>query len=454
MDSTRSGPRSDGEAAAGSTPTWTWRDQQGHGESAHASHASGEHGTPRTVHDDWAATSGFQADSAQSEHSIASIATGPGSSYQASDRSWATESTRARTPTDSDWDHHEQIDEQFENDRRQPTRQEQEQARFRRLYKARTCRICLEVIEPTFEFDEEDEHEHEQGLPDAADADLDALGGVGAAAIGIRNRVIDSITAILPPFLQPSSISASLSSMAGRQPRVKYVPEDPADGRLISPCHCKGSQKYVHEGCVQRWRHAQPLAERNFWKCPTCGFEYRIQRLRWGRVVSNRFTRAFLTVLAFLLTLFILGFIADPLMDLWSDPTGTIVGSLAGFDDLDDDSPILSGIGSILHSGNDKYAAFEDDIDLSSSWSGHFLKGFFSLGIVGVVKTFLMVSPFTWWNLRGAGFGRGRRRNAGGRDRFNSMGWVFILVGAVTFLGVSCHPPASPINSFSMLTIL
>lgn len=301
------------------------------------------------------------------------------------------------------------------------------------MYKARTCRICLEVIEPTFNFDVDDEH-----ADDVPGAGVGDNGVIGAVAAGIGRRVVDKITSVLPPSLQPAAISASISNMTARKPSVKYISEDPNDGRLFSPCHCKGSQKYVHDGCLQRWRTAQPVAgNRNFWTCPTCGFEYRMQRLAWGRYISNRFTRAILTVTAFILTLFILGFIADPLMDLWSDPAGTVIGSLSDLNDYDDDLPILSGIWNMFSGSNTKHIVFEDDLDLDleSTWFGHFLKGFFSLGIVGVLKTALMVSPFTWWNLRGAGLGRGRRRAAGGRDRFDNMGWVFIFIGAATFLG-------------------
>ena len=90
----------------------------------------------------------------------------------------------------------------------------------------RTCRICLEVVHPTFEAPSEH----------------------------------------LPSAFQPT-------------PRVSYISSDPQDGRLLRPCKCKGSSKYVHEGCLQSWRHADPNSKRNFWQCPTCGFKYRLERV-------------------------------------------------------------------------------------------------------------------------------------------------------------------------------
>jgi hypothetical protein len=95
----------------------------------------------------------------------------------------------------------------------------------------RQCRICLETVQPTF--------------------------NVGS----------DS----LPGFLQ--------------SPGVVYQDET---GRLIRPCLCKGSSKYVHDACLQAWRHADPgYGKRNYWQCPTCGFKYRLARLGAGRFVGS-----------------------------------------------------------------------------------------------------------------------------------------------------------------------
>lgn len=110
----------------------------------------------------------------------------------------------------------------------------------------RTCRICLEVVQPNFNWPENAEN-----LPNAYQS----------------------------------------------KPTVTY---DSEDGRLIRPCKCKGSSKYVHEGCLQRWRHADPgYGRRNYWQCPTCGFQYQLERLRWGRWISSVGELAVHVVLSF-----------------------------------------------------------------------------------------------------------------------------------------------------------
>lgn len=95
----------------------------------------------------------------------------------------------------------------------------------------RQCRICLETVQPTFNAASEN----------------------------------------LPSFLQ--------------SPNVVYQDEG---GRLIRPCMCKGSSKYVHDACLQAWRHADPgYGRRNYWQCPTCGFKYRLARLGAGRFIGS-----------------------------------------------------------------------------------------------------------------------------------------------------------------------
>ncbi|KAH8888298.1 hypothetical protein GQ53DRAFT_654622 [Thozetella sp. PMI_491] len=227
----------------------------------------------------------------------------------------------------------------------------------RRFYKSRTCRICLEVVEPTIEVEE------------------------------------------------------SATGLFAAKQRVRYLSEDPELGRLISPCKCKGSQKYVHEGCLQAWRRASPMSDRNYWKCPTCGFEYRIQRLSWGRWLQSKTIRVAATLSIFAISVFLLGFVADPIINFWLDPIGIVTDQLG-----------------------DMVLDFEDDpiIDDSepSTWSYHFLKGFLGLGLLGFLKSFFAMTPWQWFNVRATV--RGNRR--GGRDRLESINWGLVIVGIFTVL--------------------
>ncbi|KAK1754596.1 E3 ubiquitin-protein ligase MARCH9 [Echria macrotheca] len=230
----------------------------------------------------------------------------------------------------------------------------------RKHYKPRTCRICLEVVYPTTDLDD--------------------------------------------------SVAAGLFSSRAR---VTYVSEDPELGRLISPCLCKGTQQYVHEGCLQAWRQASPLSDRNFWRCPTCQFEYRLSRIKYGRWLSSKPLRAVLTLGILIVTVFFLGFVADPIINLWIDPLGSITDTIA---DVISVEP--------LHPTDD---------DEPVTWSFHFVKGFLSLGLLGFLKTFFAMSPWHWFNIR---LGTGRRRGTG-RDRMESINWGLVIIGVFTFLGAT-----------------
>ncbi|RKU44711.1 hypothetical protein DL546_006701 [Coniochaeta pulveracea] len=241
-------------------------------------------------------------------------------------------------------------------------------------YKPRTCRICLEVVQPTTEIEE-------------------------------------STTGLFSPKV-----------------RVRYISEDPDSGRLISPCKCRGTQKYVHEGCLQAWRRASPLSDRNYWSCPTCKFSYRMSRLTWGRWLGSWTTRAALTVLVMVVGLFLLGFAADPLIGLWIDPVGSITDAITDvFTDIE-------GLGP-ANARNEPFSV-----------TSHFSKGLLSLGVVGFVKT-LLTSPVYWirWGL--GGFGTRRRR---GRERIDDISLYYVAIGLFTFMAVSAC--VSSLNFLSDLT--
>ena len=227
----------------------------------------------------------------------------------------------------------------------------------KRHYPPRECRICLETVLPTYQPPPEN----------------------------------------LPGFLHP-------------KPRVVYESSDPELGRLLRPCKCKGSSRYVHEGCLQSWRHADPgYSKRNYWQCPTCGFQYRMERLRWSRWISSAVTQLTLTLGILVFTVFLLGFVADPIINFYVSPVDNIYTEYWE-----------SSIGDDIFS--------EETV----SWIEHFAKGFTSLGLLSVIKTLLGSVPWQLW-LRGSSL---NGRNTG-RNRAASMTWIMVLIGVLTFLIVS-----------------
>ena len=220
---------------------------------------------------------------------------------------------------------------------------------------------------------------------------------------------------VLPTFLPPSE---HIPDFLQSSPRVVYESSDPESGRLVRPCKCKGSSRYVHEGCLQAWRHADPdYSKRNFWQCPTCGFQYRLERLTWARWISSTFTQLGLTVAILMLTVFLLGFVADPIINLYVDPMETLYYSDFWEPSVPDSLAPETG----------------------SSWLEHFFKGLASLGVLSVVKAIFALSPWQWWYTRSSVLLNGGRNT--GRNRTASISWVVILFGVMTFLWVGAFFP-------------
>ncbi|KAL4876652.1 RING finger domain protein, partial [Aspergillus karnatakaensis] len=225
-----------------------------------------------------------------------------------------------------------------------------------RHYPNRTCRICLESVPPTF-------------VPPSEH---------------------------VPGFLQ-------------RGPRVIYESSETELGRLLRPCKCKGSSRFVHEGCLQTWRHADPgYGRRNYYNCPTCGFQYRLERLNWARWISSTLTQLLLTCIILILAVFLLGFIADPIINLYVDPIDTIYHA-------------------------DYWDSNSLSADRKAAWFEHFLKGFASLGLLSFIQVVYGLSPLRLFNVRSSTIVRGGRGNTG-RDRVSSLSWIVIVLGIGGFL--------------------
>lgn len=133
----------------------------------------------------------------------------------------------------------------------------------------------------------------------------------------------------------------------------------------------------------------------------------------WARWITSTVAQLILTFSILLFTIFVLGFIADPIINLYLDPVETIVGS-----EFWEETHVLD----------------VPNLGEESTWFEHFLKGFASLGVLSVVKAFLALSPWRWY-LRGSGLISGGRNT--GRQRVASINWLVILFGVVTFLVVS-----------------
>lgn len=118
-----------------------------------------------------------------------------------------------------------------------------------------------------------------------------------------------------------------------------------------------------------------------------------------------------LTVLVMIVVMFLLGFIADPILNLYVDPYETVIGHEDLWQEV-----------SVSDSKNDL-----------SSWAQHFVKGLVSMGVLSFVRT-MILNPFQWWNLRNTGFvsSRASGRAATGRTRAVNISWIVVAMGILS----------------------
>lgn len=192
--------------------------------------------------------------------------------------------------------------------------------------------------------------------------------------------------------------------MQFQTPIVEYKNEDEY-GRLLKPCMCRGSSRYIHELCLLRSRTENNRKE-SMWKCHECGHQFSFQKLRIQRYLNSKISAAFLTILFMVYLMFVLGFIADPIINICLDP----YDSLMGYESIWDELEVRPARESKL-----------------SAWSQHFAKGFISMGLVGFLKT-LLVNPFYWLNIRWGG-GITSRSSHTGRSRAVNVQLFALAIG-------------------------
>ena len=81
-----------------------------------------------------------------------------------------------------------------------------------------------------------------------------------------------------PPSPPPPAAITDAELPADAACRICFgAPHENGLGRLISPCLCAGSMRYVHVQCLNEWR-VQSANTHSFFRCDQCSYEYNIQR--------------------------------------------------------------------------------------------------------------------------------------------------------------------------------
>ncbi|KAL7339245.1 hypothetical protein BJY59DRAFT_309659 [Rhodotorula toruloides] len=111
----------------------------------------------------------------------------------------------------------------------------------------------------------------------------------------------------------PTSSNASVAST--RTCRICLDEgDDEVLGRLIAPCRCTGTSRYVHDGCLLSWRTS--VKAESFYACPQCGARYRFRTTPVSSLLGRTYSANALAILISLCLAIFFGFLTDPLLRL------------------------------------------------------------------------------------------------------------------------------------------
>ncbi|KAF9542529.1 hypothetical protein EC957_001898 [Mortierella hygrophila] len=232
---------------------------------------------------------------------------------------------------------------------------------------------------------------------------------------------------------QPAAVPLNDPPVDERQCRICLGGADEEDtlGRLISPCLCKGSMKYVHIECLNAWRTRSPKPESHY-KCDTCKYAFSFRRTSFARYLGHPLTVFVLTIAAFVLLVFAAGFAMKLLLYLMMDEAQEFVYPADLSDEEDLEVMRLREDIVIFKTPESLRAVFQID-------KTHMVFGSFFVSIIGFLQLFVSV----WmgggggiFRIGGFGLGGGGRRRGGRGERQGEAGVGGVLMIVILVFGL------------------
>ncbi|KAM0746780.1 hypothetical protein T439DRAFT_329477 [Meredithblackwellia eburnea MCA 4105] len=265
--------------------------------------------------------------------------------------------------------------------------------------------------------------------------------------------------------------------------RICFDGHDEELGRLFSPCQCRGTSRYVHVVCLDRWRMAS-AGNNSFYKCHQCGYEYKLRRAKIASIAQHRVTLLLTTSIVFMFLIYLAGFAANYLLSIVEKRAAALNGGLLDEFFVSDYVIVGEGMreavdffGKTVDKTGWKALTAEptqedDDDDSGDDGSGtlyrkyfvserkrreekaklaeqrrrsrkapfgrrvaeHFIKGFSLVGISAFFQTFIATALFGPFGLRGTLFRAVRPNRRNNENQGTSMSQIvivlFVIVGA------------------------
>ncbi|KAG0267979.1 hypothetical protein BGZ95_002688 [Linnemannia exigua] len=252
------------------------------------------------------------------------------------------------------------------------------------------------------------------------------------------------------PIPQPAAVPLNDPPVDERQCRICLGGADEEDtlGRLISPCLCKGSMKYVHVECLNAWRTRSPKRESHY-KCDTCKYSFSFRRTSFARYLGHPLTVFVLTIVTFALAVFAAGFAMKLLLYLMMEEPQEFIYPADLSDEGDMEAMRLRQDIVIFKTPESLRAVFRID-------KTHMVFGSFFVSIVGFLQLFVstiwMGGGGGVFRIGGFGLGGGGGRRRGGRGERQGeagVGGVLMIVILVFGLFKSVYSTYQFVNRMS-----
>ena len=150
-------------------------------------------------------------------------------------------------------------------------------------------------------------------------------GGVADAAAPRGDDAPD--THALEPELSAERERADPPAPDDEPPSCRICFAGEEEGRLFSPCRCRGTMKHVHVKCLDAWRRAsqrggtggrRDAVRGSYVACDQCHFRYRLERSEWAARLEDPRLPGFVAAVALAIAVWLTGgvsrFIAERVM--------------------------------------------------------------------------------------------------------------------------------------------
>jgi len=236
---------------------------------------------------------------------------------------------------------------------------------------------------------------------------------------------------------------------ADKKCRICLDGEEPSLGRLIKPCKCNGSIRYVHVVCLNRWRHASP-SRSAFFQCPQCRYKYHFARTHVVGMATSPFVISFFSLNLFIVLVFAASFVGsfflryfddldssyDPYSSWFYNPITAsrdlIAYAIRVMDETAEDTLMAPSSGKMDWSRSSPLKMTDTHPSIPARLARRFILGLGVVGITGFVQWIWSMSLtgfMRFWGFRGQRDRRNRERSA-----LSLIIIVFVLAGAARAL--------------------